>query len=73
MESEQFRYDNTTKASGGIIMSVQKARRILGPLCKSMDDTQVKEIIMSLHLLAKEQLIYNGSNHESAESSTSRP
>jgi|GEM_PF-2391447 len=43
------------------IVSVAKARRILGSLVSNLDDNQVKEIIHTLHLLAKEQLWYNGS------------
>lgn len=43
------------------IVSVQKARRILGSTAKSMSDNQVRELIHTLHLLAKEQLVYTGS------------
>lgn len=45
------------------VVSVQKARRILGTLANTMSDNQVKDIIYYLHLLAKEQLVYNGSKH----------
>lgn len=43
------------------VVSIAKARRILGSTAKSMSDNQIKELIHFLHLLAKEQLIYNGS------------
>ena len=43
------------------MVSVAKARRILGSLANSMSDTQVQELLICLHLLAKEQLWYNGS------------
>ena len=43
------------------IVSVAKARRILGSLADEMSDNQVKELIHMLHLLAREQMCYNGS------------
>lgn len=43
------------------IVSLAKARRILGASAKSMNDNQVRELIYTLHLLAKEQLVYSGS------------
>ena len=43
------------------IISVAKARRILGSIADSLSDDQVKEIVQSLHLLAREQLCYNSS------------
>lgn len=43
------------------LVSVSKARRILGKLCDEMNDDQVKDLVHSLHLLAREQLCYNGS------------
>lgn len=46
------------------IVSVAKARRILGSLASSLSDDQVKELIHTLHLLAREQLCYNGSKVE---------
>lgn len=52
------------------IISVQKARRVLGTLANCMSDDQVKGLIYSLHLLAKEQLMYNGSKHDTKESIT---
>lgn len=42
-------------------VSVAKARRILGSRAKSMDDTQVLELIHALQVLAREQVLYNGS------------
>ena len=59
------------------IVSVAKARRILKSLAQEMSDDQVKDLIQSLHLLAREQLWYNGSkvngvlSNESTESTTS--
>lgn len=46
------------------IVSVSKARRILGDLANNLSDNQIKEIIHSFHLLAREQLVYNGSNND---------
>lgn len=43
------------------LVSVQKARRILGNLASNMNDDQVRELVQTLHLLAREQLQYNGS------------
>lgn len=45
-------------------VSTTKARRILGKLADNLSDDQVKEIIRTLHLLAREQLCYNGSKKE---------
>lgn len=55
------------------LVSVSKARRILGSLADNLSDDQVKELLHTLHLLAREQLWYNGSNKEvsSHESSSS--
>jgi hypothetical protein len=51
----------------GILMektiSVPKARRILGKQAEHYSDNQVKEIVQTLKLLAREQLGYNGSKH----------
>jgi hypothetical protein len=47
--------------SGALVVSIQRARRILGSVAKSMNDDQVRELINFLHLLAKEQLVYTGS------------
>lgn len=43
------------------LISVSKARRILGTLSNTMNDDQVIELIHCLHLLARERLCYNGS------------
>lgn len=45
-------------------VTVPKARRILGKYSEELTDDQVREIIHTLHLLAKEQLCYNSSNIE---------
>ena len=59
--------DNNPRKTGSLVVSVQKARRILGTLAHSMSDDQVKDLIYSLHLLAKEQLVYNGSKYDTHE------
>ena len=60
--------DNNPAKAGSLVVSVQKARRILGTLANPMSDDQVKDLIYSLHLLAKEQLVYNGSKNDTKES-----
>jgi hypothetical protein len=42
-------------------VSISRARRILGQKYAHLSDNQVREIINTLHLLAKEHLGYNGS------------
>ena len=65
-----LRSDNNSPAKmGSLVVSVQKARRILGSAAKSMNDDQVRELIHSLHLLAKEKLVYNGSKYDTQEPS----
>lgn len=46
------------------LLSVSKARRILGSFASKLSDDQVRELIICLHLLAKDQLVYNGSKDE---------
>jgi hypothetical protein len=46
------------------LVSLAKARRILGEAASDLSDNQMIEIIQSLHLLAKSHLLYNGSNNE---------
>ena len=58
------------------LVSINKARRILGTLADDLTDDQVKEILHTLHLLARKQLWYNGSkegmsSHE--QSTTDEP
>jgi hypothetical protein len=48
----------------GTVVSVNKARRILGELADDIPDDQMREIIHALHLLAREQLVYNGSKDD---------
>ena len=60
--------ENNPANTGSLVVSVQKARRILGTLANPMSDDQVKDLIYSLHLLAKEQLVYNGSKYDTKES-----
>ncbi len=60
--------ENNPANTGSLVVSVQKARRILGTLANPMSDDQVKDLIYSLHLLAKEQLVYNGSKYDTTES-----
>lgn len=38
-----------------------KARRVLGKSSDKYSDTQLREFIHNLHLIAREQLRYNGS------------
>ena len=52
---------------GSLVVSVHKARKILWVLANPMSDDQVKDLIYSLHLLAKEQLVYNGSKYDTTE------
>lgn len=59
--------ENNPANTGSLVVSVQKARRILGALANYMSDDQVKDLIYSLHLLAKEQLVYNGSKYDTTE------
>ena len=44
------------------LVTLVRARRILGNEYLHLSDDQVKEIIHTLHLLAREQLHQNGSN-----------
>ena len=62
--------ENNPANTGSLVVSVQKVRRILGALANSMSDDQVKDLIYSLHLLAKEQLVYTGSKYDTKESIT---
>lgn len=48
-------------------VSTAKARRILGSLANELSDDQIREIIHTLHLLAREQLCYNGSKKVSSQ------
>jgi hypothetical protein len=45
-------------------ISIAKARRILGAQAKDMTDDQVRELLVVLTLLAKENVLYNGSKKE---------
>lgn len=67
MVSKLHSDDNSPAKTGSLVVSVQRARRILGTLAHSMSDDQVKDLIYSLHLLAKEQLVYNGSKYDTQE------
>lgn len=42
-------------------VGISKARRILGSKYAHLSDDQVREILTTLHLLAKDVLGYNGS------------
>jgi hypothetical protein len=42
-------------------ITVKRARRILGRQAENYSDNQVKELLHTLQLLAREQLLYNGS------------
>ena len=43
------------------LITIQKARRILGKQAENYSDDQVRELLHTLKLLAREQLLYNGS------------
>lgn len=49
--------------SNDTVISISKARRILGPKAKLYSDTQIREILLALQLLAREQLVHIGSNN----------
>lgn len=70
MISQLSSSDDSPANTGSLVVSVQKARRILGTLANPMSDDQVKDLIYSLHLLAKEQLVYTGSKYDTRESIT---
>ena len=55
-----FRIDESTPP----IVSVERARRVLGYHASQLSDDQVINIIHTLQLLAREQLGYNGSKKE---------
>lgn len=42
-------------------ISIGRARKILGQGASNMSDDQVRELLLTLHLLAKRFLKYNGS------------
>lgn len=42
-------------------LSISKARRILGKRADSLSDDQIRELLTTLHLLARQHLGYNGS------------
>ncbi len=50
--------------SGPQIISISKARRLLGADADDMDVNEVQYLVHTLHLLAKEQLCYSGSKDE---------
>ena len=55
------------------LVSISKARRILGTLANDLSDDQVKEILHTLHLLARKQLCYTGSKKVSSHESEFTP
>ncbi len=48
------------------IVSIEKARRVLGAYGRQFSDDQVRDIIHTLKLLAREQLGYTGSKKVSS-------
>jgi len=70
MDNTSLTNSSSPMKPGASFVSVQKARRILGSLANPMTDDQVKDLIYSLHLLAKEQLVYNGSKYDTKGSIT---
>jgi hypothetical protein len=58
----------------GKVVSLKKARRILGARAKKMSDGQVLEYLDALHLIAKENTMYNGSkDKENGENGNPTP
>ena len=53
-------------------VSIGRARRILGKYSKQLSDDQIRDIIHTLQLLAREQLIYNGSKEVPTHESTNK-
>ena len=42
-------------------LSISRARRVLGSPANNLSDDQVRDLLHMLHLIAREQLCYNGS------------
>ena len=59
--------------NAGNVVSISKARRILGELADDISDDQMRELLHALHLLAREQLVYNGSKDDEYGNKLSRP
>jgi len=51
-------------------VSLAKARRTLGSLADTLTDDQVEYTLQALHLLAREQVVYNGSKIEDNSNDT---
>ena len=47
-----------------LTVSLTGAKRILGATAKGLSDDQVGELLITLTLLARQQLVYNGSKNE---------
>ena len=62
--ASEIRYIPESDFEGQQIVSISKARRLLGSKAKLMSDTQVKSLVDALHLLAREHLCYSGSKDE---------
>lgn len=48
----------------GELVSLSKAKRILGSKAKGLTDTQIIELVNTLHLMAREHICYDGSKKE---------
>ena len=55
------------------IVSISKARRTLGTLAEELSDDQVRELVNSLRLLAREYLLYNGSKVNENDNNSQQP
>ncbi len=48
----------------GLIITIKEARKVLGSEYEGLSDTQIVELINTLALLARKQLMYNGSKEQ---------
>lgn len=64
MEERDFEFPRELLLNTKTQISVAKARRILGAQAKNMTDDQVRELLVVLTLLARENVLYNGSKRE---------
>lgn len=50
-----------------------KARRLLGKKADKYSDTQLQEVVHNLHLIARDQLRYNGSKESDKSNESKQP
>lgn len=70
MEERDFMFPKELLTDTKTQISVAKARRILGSQAKNMTDDQVRELLTVLTLLARENVLYNGSKKEDSSNVT---